>query len=142
MDAVSGLNMPMPQRGAAETLNRETSLYLDAWRLLAALIVFIGHVSGQRFTGGFLWQFGACMNEAVALFFVLSGFVIGYATARREGTAQTYAVSRLARIYSVALPALVVTFVVDTVGRSYRRNCSTPPSIFGATGEFVHGNVG
>lgn len=101
-------------------MNRETSLYLDAWRLLAALTVFIGHVSGQRFTGGLFWQFGPYMGEAVAVFFVLSGFVIGYATDRAQGTAKAYAVSRLARIYSVALPALVVTFTLDAIGRLYR----------------------
>jgi peptidoglycan/LPS O-acetylase OafA/YrhL len=101
-------------------VNRETSLYLDAWRLLAALTVFAGHVSGARFTGGFLWQFGAFMGEAVAVFFVLSGFVIGYATDRGKETPQSYAISRLARIYSVALPALVVTFTLDTCGRLYR----------------------
>jgi peptidoglycan/LPS O-acetylase OafA/YrhL len=101
-------------------VNRETSLYLDAWRLLAALTVFVGHVSGQRFTGGLLWQIGPYMGEAVAVFFVLSGFVIGYATDRAQGTAQAYAVSRLARIYSVALPALVATFIFDAIGRLYR----------------------
>ena len=101
-------------------MNRETSLYLDAWRLFAALTVFVGHVSGQRFTGGFLWQFAPFMGEAVAVFFVLSGFVIGYATDRGPGTARSYAVSRLARVYSVALPALVVTFTLDAIGRLYR----------------------
>jgi peptidoglycan/LPS O-acetylase OafA/YrhL len=71
-------------------LNRATSLYLDVWRLLAALAVFIGHVSGERLTGGFLWQVGPYMDQAVAVFFVLSGFVIGYATARQAGTARSY----------------------------------------------------
>ena len=114
-------------------MNRETSLYLDAWRLLAALTVFLGHVSGARFTGGLFWQFGPFMGEAVAVFFVLSGFVIGYATDRGKETAQSYAVSRLARIYSVALPALIVTFTLDAFGRLYR------PEFYSSSWGYVSG---
>jgi peptidoglycan/LPS O-acetylase OafA/YrhL len=88
--------------------------------LLAAMVVFLGHVSGERLTGGFLWQFGPYMGQAVTVFFVLSGFVISYATARQAETARSYLLSRLARVYSVALPALVLTFVLDAVGRSVR----------------------
>ena len=112
-------------------MNRETSLYLDAWRLFAALIVFVGHVSGHRFTGGFLWQVAPFMGEAVAIFFVLSGFVIGYATDRGPGTARSYAISRLARVYSVALPALIVTFTLDGIGRLYR------PDLYSITWGYV-----
>jgi peptidoglycan/LPS O-acetylase OafA/YrhL len=117
--------------GIVQAVNRETSLYLDAWRLFAALTVFVGHVSGQRFTGGFLWQFAPFMGEAVAVFLVLSGFVIGYATDRGPGTAQSYAVSRLARVYSVALPALIVTFTLDSIGRLYR------PELYAASWGYV-----
>jgi peptidoglycan/LPS O-acetylase OafA/YrhL len=96
----------------------EISLYLDIVRFLAAMIVFLGHVSGHRFTGGFLWQIAPFMGEAVAIFFVLSGFVIGFATDRRETTARAYVIARAARVYSVALPALVTTFVLDAIGRT------------------------
>ncbi len=99
-------------------MNQPTSLYLDVVRFTAALIVFLGHIAGMRLTGGFLWQLGGYTGEAVAVFFVLSGFVIGYATDRREHTAGAYALARAARIYSVALPALVATFALDAVGRT------------------------
>lgn len=102
------------------SLSRATSLYLDLWRLLAALTVFVGHLSSSRFTGGVLWQSRACMGQAVTVFFVLSGFVISYATARQAETARSYALNRLARIYSVALPALILTFALDAIGRSVR----------------------
>lgn len=101
-------------------MNRETSLYLDVCRFLAAMTVFIGHVAGKRFTDGFLWQIGPFMGEAVAVFFVLSGFVIAYAVDSREQSARAYAVARAARIYSVALPALIITFALDAWGRSVR----------------------
>jgi len=96
----------------------ELSVYLDVVRVSAAMVVFLGHLSGKRLTGGFLWQFDAYMSEAVTVFFVLSGFLIAYVTDGRETTAKSYAASRLARIYSVALPALVLTFVLDLIGRT------------------------
>ena len=97
-------------------MNRATSLYLDLARFIAALVVFGGHVSGQRLTGGLFWQFGLYMSHAVTVFFVLSGFVIRFATDQRETTAHAYGISRAARIYSVALPALAATFILDSIG--------------------------
>ncbi|HVC59032.1 MAG TPA: acyltransferase [Acetobacteraceae bacterium] len=99
-------------------MNRATSVYLDVIRFTAALIVFLGHVSGMHLTGGLFWQFGPYMTSAVVVFFVLSGFVISYVTQRNESAASIYAINRAARVYSVALPALIVTFALDTVGRT------------------------
>lgn len=99
-------------------MRRETSIYLNAVRFFAALVVFLGHTSGRRFTDGFLWAFGEYMDVAVIIFFVLSGYVIAYVTDNRERTLGDYAVNRVARILSVAIPALIVTFVLDTIGRA------------------------
>ncbi len=99
-------------------MNQPTSLYLDAVRFAAALVVFLGHAAGTRLTGGLLWPLSFYTGEAVAIFFVLSGFVIGYATDRREHTAGDYVLARAARIYSVALPALVATIALDALGRT------------------------
>ena len=118
-------------------MNQPTSLYLDLVRFAAALVVFLGHAAGTRLTGGFLWQLGAYTGEAVAVFFVLSGFVIGYATDRRETTAGAYALARAARIYSVALPALVATFALDAAGRA------VDPGLYNAGWGYVaHGQAG
>lgn len=106
-------------------MTRELSLYLDAWRFSVALVVLVGHLSGGRFTGGLLWQFGPYMSQAVAIFFVLSGFVIAYVVDQREGTARDYVVARLARIYSVAIPALFLTFGMDAIGREARPDLYT-----------------
>ncbi len=105
---------------ADDRVSRELSLYLDAMRFLAALAVFFGHLSGQRLTGGLFWQAGPYAPEAVAMFFVLSGFVIGYVTEMRERSVASYAIARAARIYSVALPALVLTFALDALGSAAR----------------------
>jgi peptidoglycan/LPS O-acetylase OafA/YrhL len=98
-------------------MQRETSLYLDLIRFVASMVVLVGHLSGTRFTGGLFWQFGLFMDDAVMVFFVLSGFVIAYVVRHKEGGAEQYALARAARIYSVALPALVATFALDAVGR-------------------------
>nr|WP_217344881.1 acyltransferase [Noviherbaspirillum sp. L7-7A]MBV0879074.1 acyltransferase [Noviherbaspirillum sp. L7-7A] len=92
------------------------SNYLDVIRFLAAFIVFIGHASGMYWTGGFLWQIGAYGDTCVVIFFVLSGFVIAYVAENKESGWQTYAASRISRLWSVAIPALVLTFVIDYAG--------------------------
>ena len=59
-------------------MQRTTSVYLDLLRFLAAAVVFAGHAYPQRLTGGVpaLWRFWSFGNDAVMVFFVLSGFVI------------------------------------------------------------------
>lgn len=92
------------------------SAYLDIVRFTAALTVFLGHAAGKNWTGSFLWQLGSYGDTCVVVFFVLSGFVIGYVCDTKETTWQVYAVNRGARLYSVVLPALVLTFVIDYAG--------------------------
>jgi peptidoglycan/LPS O-acetylase OafA/YrhL len=99
-------------------MNTATSLYLDAVRFLAALSVLITHAHGQAITGGFLWQLAPYGAEAVTVFFVLSGFVIAHATAAGETTLRDYSIARVSRIYSVVIPALVLTALADAIGRS------------------------
>ncbi len=101
-------------------MNRETSIYLDLVRLSAAVTVFLSHAAWRHSSGGLLWQFEGHGREAVDVFFVLSGFVIGYAVDGRERSAVEFGVNRLARLYSVALPAIVLTFILDGIGRSWR----------------------
>ncbi|MEO3471714.1 acyltransferase [Roseomonas sp. CAU 1739] len=101
-------------------MQRHTSTYLDLMRFSAAMVVFIGHTAGQRLAGGLGWQLAPFMDEAVTVFFVMSGYVIGYVMQNREATPGAYAVARAARIYSVALPAVIITMILDGLGRSLR----------------------
>lgn len=96
-----------------------TSLYLDVVRFSAAMVVLLGHASGRLLTGGFLWQLGGYLQTAVIVFFVLSGFVISSVLIHREKDPVTYARQRVARIYSVVIPALVLTAVCDAIGLSF-----------------------
>ncbi|TPG44911.1 acyltransferase [Roseomonas nepalensis] len=106
-------------------MNRETSLYLDFVRFGAALAVFLSHMGQKRLTAGFLWQAVPYGAEAVMVFFVLSGFVIAYVTDGRENSARQYAVNRAARLYSVVVPALLLTAVLDTIGKALRPDLYT-----------------
>ncbi|HEX4191767.1 MAG TPA: acyltransferase [Stellaceae bacterium] len=113
--ALRSLSFAGSRREAAPSLSRETSLYLDAVRFWAAVVVYLCHFSYRPISGGAFWQIGRYGPDAVVVFFVLSGFVIAHATAR-ETSLSTYIVDRAARIYSVAFPAIVITLVCDLIG--------------------------
>ena len=98
-------------------MRREVSVYLDLLRFLAALAVFLQHFAWQHFSGGMLWQIEPYGAQAVVVFFVLSGYLIGYVTHRPGATARGYILDRAARLYSVVLPALFLTFVLDAIGK-------------------------
>ena len=49
------------------------------------------------------------------IFFVLSGYVITYVACQRETTLLNFSISRIARVYSVVIPAIVLTIAVDLV---------------------------
>lgn len=96
------------------------SIYLDLLRFLAAFGVLLDHLSSSPITEGAIWpplgRFGAA---AVTIFFVLSGYVIAFVTATRERTPQEYCASRLARLYSVIVVALILTLVCDSIGKNH-----------------------
>lgn len=93
------------------TLKPALSSYLDCMRFTAALAVLLGHMDqdGLRMS----WMpLAGYSHEAVIIFFVLSGFIIHYSTTSRASSWQQYAVARLSRIYSVALPAVLLCTVL------------------------------
>jgi peptidoglycan/LPS O-acetylase OafA/YrhL len=97
-------------------MNKELSAYLDLMRVGAATVVFFGHLSAMVITGGFLWQIMPYGHSAVIVFFVLSGFVIQFAAEVKEHTLYDFSVARLARLYSVVLPAILLTAACDAIG--------------------------
>src|SRR6266536_4733067 len=99
-------------------MNKASSIYLDLVRFLAAATVFLVHAQYERFTGGLPLVAATAKlgNDAVMVFFVLYGFVIAYVADKKEKTLKDYALSRLARLYSVAAPALALTVAVDYIG--------------------------
>src|SRR3954468_17403598 len=99
-------------------MKRGTSLYLDLVRFGAAFVVFLEHLREHtRNSFAAFWRshpflyvhLDAYSETAVIVFFVLSGYVIAHVLATRENTLTEFATSRLARLYSVAIPALLLT---------------------------------
>lgn len=95
----------------------QKSIFLDFIRILAALIVFYGHA--------ILLFFGDINSNpfyvpnmrhfAVVIFFVLSGYVIGFTTKTNNRGAKQYAVARLSRLCSIVIPALIVSFFIECI---------------------------
>lgn len=122
-----------PRATGTSNLSLETSLYLDAVRFFAALVVFLGHFATYALSGGLFWQIAPFRHDAVIVFFVLSGFVIAHAVAKGEHDVRVYVANRAARIYSVAIPAIAITLASDFVALHFKQDycatgCSTGPA--------------
>lgn len=89
------------------TLKPALSAYLDLLRFVAAFSVLLGHMDQDGLALDWM-PLARYSHDAVIIFFVLSGFIIYFSTTSRASTWQQYAVARLSRIYSVALPALLL----------------------------------
>lgn len=103
-----------------QPFSRGLSLYLDILRFGMAAVVWIGHSTYRGYTGRpFIFWFAVYYSQtAVMGFFVLSGFVIAYVADTKERKPSTYTIARLSRLYSVVIPALIITFACDTIGQS------------------------
>lgn len=99
-------------------MDKTFSIYLDIVRFVAAVMIFLGHASYSRFSGGvrILWIFDWLSADLVMVFFVLSGIVISYVANEKEKSLEQYSISRLSRLYSVVLPALLLTILLDYFG--------------------------
>ena len=97
-------------------MGKSFSIYLDLVRFVAACLVYVHH-SNRRLLVQDILPASEYGHSMVIVFFVLSGFVIAFVTDTKERHWASYAASRISRIYSVALPAIFLTIVLDTVGR-------------------------
>lgn len=109
-------------------LSPNKSDFLNLVRWMAALVVVFGHV--DMYLGLFggdspeewaaFGYLGSHAHAAVIVFFVLSGYVVTYATERKivkgDYGFRDYFLDRWSRIYSVLLAAIVVTLILDFIG--------------------------
>lgn len=99
-------------------MNPVLSIWLDLCRVLAAFAVFLGHSVGLEVAPrwmGSQWQRSA--DDAVTVFFIISGLVIAHTTRQRASDGlRAYALARASRLYSVAVPAILFAYVVDQIG--------------------------
>ena len=87
-------------------------MVLDLLRLLCSLIVLISHsqafaipASREDIVPSHL------AHGCVVIFFVLSGYVIAYTTSRGHRSLAQYTIARLTRLYSIYIPAILVTII-------------------------------
>jgi peptidoglycan/LPS O-acetylase OafA/YrhL len=99
------------------TISGSASILLDTLRVVAALTVLIFHATLQwpGAAPGAHENLSKLSHAAVMMFFVLSGYVIAFSTTKNNRGPKQYAVARLSRLYSVVLPALLLTAVVEVV---------------------------
>jgi peptidoglycan/LPS O-acetylase OafA/YrhL len=105
--------MPSSYSRLPAPITGSESLYLDLLRGLAAILVVLDHAQNQ-FDLPYLPRLG---HQAVVLFFVLSGYVICNTADSRTSKFADFVVARLARLWSVLVPALLLTIVCDMIGR-------------------------
>jgi peptidoglycan/LPS O-acetylase OafA/YrhL len=94
------------------------SLYLDVLRFIAALGVFLSHAEQHSGLSGIVpgMGFRHFDHKFVIIFFVISGYVIAASASRPDRTLANYSADRLARLSSVVIPALVLTYALDAIG--------------------------
>ena len=93
------------------------SIYLDLVRFAAAMVVFIEHGHQLGLVRQLPWIIDGLAHEAVIVFFVLSGYIIEAVTDRDGGDGRQFAAARASRIYSVAVPALLLGYGTIAVTR-------------------------
>lgn len=106
----------------------------DMLRATAAFLVLIGHTRYWIFmeigavdhpgpTFKLFWLVTVLQREAVVIFFVLSGFLVGGTTLRALQAGRfdgiKYLVARFSRIYVVFAPSIIVTWVIFVVGGKF-----------------------
>lgn len=101
---------------APPALSRGFSVYLDLVRFSAAMIVLLSHASKSGIADQILPNLVQQGIDAVTVFFVLSGFVISHTAANKDRDLHDYVLARLARLWSVGLPALLLAALLAHVG--------------------------
>jgi len=99
-------------------VNRATSTYLHLAGVSALIVILLEHADLPAITGLNTVRGAALLGDhAIALLFLLSGVSIAHLTQTREMQLREYASNRLARLYSVIAPALILTVALDAIGR-------------------------
>jgi peptidoglycan/LPS O-acetylase OafA/YrhL len=104
----------------SQRMTPQLSIYLDLCRFIAALVVVFAHLIHFGIATG-EWTKWMPYNgrDAVILFFLLSGYVISYTCEQKKDTLEKYIVSRATRVFSVAIPVILLTVIVDLIGIQY-----------------------
>ncbi|GLK69700.1 acyltransferase family protein [Hansschlegelia plantiphila] len=125
-----------PAQTCADVAAPTFTSFLNLARWSAAAMVFVGHLRNPMFLGYGdvataertvpvkLWYFVTGWHaEAVVVFFVLSGYLVGGLAVGKVQTGtwsfRDYSIDRVTRIYMAFLPALLLTAVLDVAGSTW-----------------------
>ncbi len=109
----------------SSTISGEASIFLDLLRLVSAMTVLVCHIGivltqrpnqEQRIIihdPHVIDNLYKASHSAVIVFFALSGFVISYTTINKRRDVWQYAQARLSRLYSVLIPALLLSAAIE-----------------------------
>jgi peptidoglycan/LPS O-acetylase OafA/YrhL len=114
------------RRGDRQQLISSRNHCLDLIRGLAAVFVLLGHlrpviltdwshVLNQSTANKSLYFITGLGHEAVMIFFVLSGYLVGGGVIRGGFVWGDYLKARLSRLWTVLLPCLALTWVCDLI---------------------------
>ena len=111
----------------AKKLPAWSSIYLDMLRIIAALTVFFYHIYFLRYPNDNVTHILDKLSHlAVIVFFVISGFVIAYTSSSKISTLNNYLIVRLSKLFSVVLPALMITGIIQFILKMYFSNILGP----------------
>jgi peptidoglycan/LPS O-acetylase OafA/YrhL len=118
---------------------------LNFSRWVAAILVVIGHfrhfyfidysfVQQKSLAITILYFLSGFDREAVIVFFVLSGYLVGGNVLRQISTGKfkgsNYFLARFSRIYTVLIPALAVVWVLDHLGMVFFNNSAIYTDVY------------
>jgi peptidoglycan/LPS O-acetylase OafA/YrhL len=112
------------------------SSYLDVLRVVAAMTVLVNHYLPSLFGVDPSFIPG---HDAVIVFFVMSGYVIAYVSEERDRPLARFTIHRLARLWSVLIPSLVLSLLAAIlVGNE---TVAIPGSAISSPGGFVSASL-
>ncbi|PLR68701.1 acyltransferase [Bacillus sp. PAMC26568] len=117
-----------------ELLEGNVSIYLDLIRGISAILVVMEHLSSRLFVGYgdienqsllamLLYLLNILGGPAVIIFFVLSGLFISRSVLKavyeNKWSWKSYLINRFSRLLVVLIPALILTFILDSIAASF-----------------------
>lgn len=97
------------------------SVYLNLVRVIATALVMVSHIPFTKSIGIFFSK-NNFAYDAVVIFFVLSGYVISYASEHIDKTLGNYTLNRFVRIFPVAFSAIILSFIIAKIGYAIAPN--------------------
>ena len=111
----------MPANPSSAVRHVNVFATLDRWRIALALAVVAMHAESLGLLS-FSSQglFPRLAHDAVIGFFVVSGYSVMQAAASQRWQPREFLIGRWSRLYSLAIPALLLTLYLDALGQSLR----------------------